>query len=440
MSVTEFNRPLYFLDTSKTRLFLEQDSKLINPQLDETKIKQIPFNNFSTCNLLSERNNDQNLINKHNSNITEKFNISKTNDENYNVMQKSFNNSYGINNGQSISTNYNTNLNEVLPTPLSGISFDFATEYPFFDEKHDLLPPTPFSLDSSTLKSNSQTRFPSLTEDEYQNINNSGNVDPGTDSSSSESPLNLEYAGYFDNNDKINPETSHQLDISWEKKIMFDITNSGIILQNQPINMPYDVTYEPFPNNVIDSTSNKTIFEHYDKSYNHKSDNLGRDLKYTITKPNLISLVDQIMVQDINDGIERRRRGRPRKYPLMESSFNRKQSLRNHSFSSDSSNYDLSELEDSYSPHISCNNNGRIFSCPIDGCGRAFARKYNLHIHMSIHNPDRSKHYACPCGKKFFRQPDLVRHRKVVHRDAKFSALEVTRERQKYIISSDNQI
>ncbi|TPX64981.1 hypothetical protein SpCBS45565_g05470 [Spizellomyces sp. 'palustris'] len=60
----------------------------------------------------------------------------------------------------------------------------------------------------------------------------------------------------------------------------------------------------------------------------------------------------------------------------------------------------------------------RPHSCPH--CSRTFTRRFNLSIHMETHNPHRIKAYKCPlesCPKAFHRMPDLVRHRKMVHRE-----------------------
>lgn len=64
----------------------------------------------------------------------------------------------------------------------------------------------------------------------------------------------------------------------------------------------------------------------------------------------------------------------------------------------------------------------RRFQCPQ--CPRAFARAYNLHTHISTHDPDphRSKPFPCPypsCkldgGRSFSRKHDLQRHVASVH-------------------------
>ncbi|RKO91603.1 hypothetical protein BDK51DRAFT_38015 [Blyttiomyces helicus] len=53
------------------------------------------------------------------------------------------------------------------------------------------------------------------------------------------------------------------------------------------------------------------------------------------------------------------------------------------------------------------------FVCPHPGCERSFSRKFNMKMHASIHDVNRTPKYPCSqCGRSFHRNPDLVRHRK----------------------------
>jgi hypothetical protein len=60
------------------------------------------------------------------------------------------------------------------------------------------------------------------------------------------------------------------------------------------------------------------------------------------------------------------------------------------------------------------------FACPIPGCGKVFTRKANRRAHMSTHNPDRSRPFACSlCPKAYLRSVDLIRHQETIHEKSK---------------------
>ncbi|KAI9364516.1 hypothetical protein DFJ73DRAFT_620011 [Zopfochytrium polystomum] len=64
---------------------------------------------------------------------------------------------------------------------------------------------------------------------------------------------------------------------------------------------------------------------------------------------------------------------------------------------------------------------GSSFMCPIEGCGKIFARKFNLKTHLNTHDPERARPFQCPdCEKTFVRFHDLDRHQTVHSKTKEF--------------------
>lgn len=67
---------------------------------------------------------------------------------------------------------------------------------------------------------------------------------------------------------------------------------------------------------------------------------------------------------------------------------------------------------------------GNSFMCPVEGCGKMFARKFNLKTHMNTHDPARARPFLCPdpnCNKTFVRFHDLDRHQTVHSKTKEFT-------------------